>query len=767
MTLALSTTLTHIDIDDSDIIEIHRSAQPAIPPDPRYDGHPCEAYLCTGRKDTLLLAYVAILDTVTRRPSIFTSSCDAKDTAACEHLLTEAREFVAAQGFSLQKINIDYGVAMRQVIIRNLRIMRPAERPRAASIPPKPAPEKPNQTKAAAAPAKTPPPPKAPAPSKPAPAESCQAENPQRAAELSALQTAFEGLSREKSEAEAIAGRTIADLTAQLEQAGAACATAEQAVAQYRQTADDRLRELDRLGAELTTTAEARLAAKETLDRETARHRESETLTKDEIKRLEAALEEERTRNAASEARAKETEASLHKAESDLKSETRQRIEAEATAKKRERAVRKELAELREEVSATTARLQDAEEQNRALLTECDHLRAQLNEALASPQPAQEPPDAALALEIERLNAANDALSARLDDTRTGHDRTRGELERALGATNETAARLQDAEEQNRALLMECDHLHARLNEALVSSPPTQEPPDAALALEIERLNTANKVLSDRLEEIQTEHDRTRGELERELGIANEAAASLAADLERLSDEKRSWEYMRATLKKKVQHAVERLKKEKEALQEELHRLRVERDERPLPAPPAAPEPAISPSLVMASADAESPRSGTGHTMGTSLGRPGSAFQSGESTFRHDPKLSAVPCHAPGEVIEVHGSINAIQAGPFGTKPQVCLAYVLGVRHGRKTAVYLAWLLKEERSVLICKPEKQPENADGYAGTMGDAIFYFESTGFMMDQFDLSKGMKRQLSALEESGICRFAAQETPRASTA
>ena len=36
-----------------------------------------------------------------------------------------------------------------------------------------------------------------------------------------------------------------------------------------------------------------------------------------------------------------------------------------------------------------------------------------------------------------------------------------------------------------------------------------------------------------------------------------------------------------------------------------------------------------------------------------------------------------------------------------------------------------------------------------------DALFYFESVGFMMDRFELSRGSDRQLQALEKTGICR------------
>ncbi|HEX9079121.1 MAG TPA: hypothetical protein VF795_06010 [Desulfuromonadaceae bacterium] len=698
MTLSLSTSLTHIDIDESCIIDIYRSVSTAIPSDPFYDGHPCEAYLCTGRENNQLSVYVAILDTVTTSPSIFTSGCDAKDDGACKQLMAEAKDFIASLGFALEKVNIDYGPAMRQVVIRNLRIMRP---PRRIRPPQKQAPaEETPIEKAGAAPDRQPAPPEPPRPRQapqarePSPAAASPEGTAALAAELAALQTSFKRLAQEKAdaearaqkaiaEAEASARQAIADLSARLEQAEAARTKAEKAgrdaVAQHRRTEEARSREIDRLEAELKLAAEARQDAEEALAREGERHRESEARLSDEMARHKGELEEERTRHAEAEARLKEAKAGLRKAGNELEAETRRRSEVEAAAKKRERELRKELGALREEGDATRGLLEEKEEECRNLAEECGRLRT-------------------------------------------------------------------------------------RLSEALDAVPQEQEARDAELVRETERMREASRALAGQLEEARREHDLARGELEAELRAANEKAESLAGEVERLAAEKQSWVSASGALKGKVRHAVERLRKEKQELEKELQRLREQLDDRPphpSPVTPDPPGPVIAPSPAAESAPpAAAPAAGVG------MGSPGSAFRSGDAVFRHDPKLTAIPCHSPDEVTEVHSSINAIQAGPFGRKPQVCLAYVLGVRHGRKTSVYLAWLLQEERSVLVCAPEQQPENAAGYADVMRDAIFYFESTGFMMDRLDLSKAARVQLKALEQSGICRFGGHHAPRASS-
>lgn len=697
MTLSLSTTLTHITIDESAIIDIYRSTQPVTPPDAMYGGHPCEAYFCTGRENSQMLAYVAILDTTTKVPFIFTDTCDGKDAAACRQLMAEANERIVSLGFSLKKIAIDYGVAMRQVIIRNLRIMRPPERTRTSPTPQKQVPsgeksavpagttaEAPKQHGAAAQQRHV------PAPSDSLSVEPCRDDNSVLSMKLSALQAAFDRIAQEKSEAETSAGQTIAELTTQLEQATAACTKAENAarenLAHYRQADDARLDEIEQLGSAFKLAAEARLEAQDTLSSERDQHRKSEARATGEIARREAELKEERVRSAALEKRLLEAEDGLHEAGSALEAEIKRRSENETTAKKRERLLRKELGTLRDESSATKALLRDSEEQYQALLEEHDQLRARLSEAV------------------------------------------------------ETAVR-----------------------------PEEQGAREAALMRELEQTKAAYQAVAGQLEEAKTERDLAMEALEAELHAADEKVALLAADVERLSSEKLSWDFDNASFKNKVRSAVERAGKEKQVLQEELHRLREQLNEGPLSAAPVKAdftEPDIPRSLVMAEADAESPRAADKYSMGSSWGAPGSAFQSGDSVFRHDPKLATISCHSSDDIIEIHGAINAIQAGPFGKKSQVCRAYVMGMRHGKKTSVYLAWLLQEERCVLVCKPEKQPENAAGYAAIMRDAIFYFESTGLMMDSFDLSKGAQHQLKALEESGICRLGGYQAPQAAT-
>jgi len=684
MTFSLAKSKNFIDLDESVIIEIYRSTGPTTPPDPMYDGHPCEAYLCTGREKGLLLAYVAVLDTVTRTPFIFTATCDGKDLDACRLLVAEANDFIAAMGFALEKVTIDYGAAMRQVIIRNLRIMRPPDRGRRVPPPTKQVPVAKQEVESvdketAVAPrhAPKPPSPQAAIPPRQAtiPLESpvrSALQGPDLSAELASLKEAVERLTEGKSRAEAMARQAVSELTAQVEQARSASREAERSGEEerehYRQLVDSRSREIDRLKAELALVAEARQTVEESLEREIALHGESEVRAAEVIARLETELEEGGVRQAALEERLLAADADLRKSESALEAAAKLQGEDEAAAKKRERQLRKELAALREEAGAPKTRLKDLEDQCRALVAERDAARDELSEMAA-------------------------------------------------------AVRLEQTSDRE------------------------------ALAEEMRQLKEANQVLAARLDEIQRGHDQVLREKEMEQHTANEMVALLTADAERLSSEKRASELGLSAFKKKVRDAVERLKEENRELEQEVRRLREQADAPPTPMP-----------LPVAEADAGSPRPAAGPGAGRVPDRVCTAFKSGDTVFRYNQELSTITCHSGEEVIEVHGSMNAIQAGPFGRTPQVCRAYIIALKRGRTRMINLAWFLADAHEVLVCTPEKQPDTAAGYAGMMRDAIFYFESTGFMMDRLDMSKRGQRQFKSLEESGICSF---DTPRAPVA
>ena len=222
--------------------------------------------------------------------------------------------------------------------------------------------------------------------------------------------------------------------------------------------------------------------------------------------------------------------------------------------------------------------------------------------------------------------------------------------------------------------------------------------------------------------------------------------------------EKKLWDTIAGSFKKKAHKAVERLKREKQALEEKLEQME---DAGPHAVslygqtgaePPAVAERAVvSPFAALGLTD-----TGPGFT---GFGNLGPATVGG-STIRYAPQVSVISYHSIDEIVELYGSVNVVRATAEGRRSQDCSAYVCVVEQGGKTAIHLAWHLLDSGEVLICLPEKQPEGAGSYARALQNAIFYFESIGFMMDRFELSRNSHRQLKALEKIGICKMDAPD-------
>jgi hypothetical protein len=249
-------------------------------------------------------------------------------------------------------------------------------------------------------------------------------------------------------------------------------------------------------------------------------------------------------------------------------------------------------------------------------------------------------------------------------------------------------------------------------------------------------------------------------EKELELKMAGVDLKSLSDRQEHLLGEKRLWDTIAGSFKKKAHKTVERLKREKQALEEKLKQME---EAGPCPVsplygqtgaePPAVAERAVvSPFAALGLTD-----TGPGFTGFNSLG----PAMVGGSTIRYAPQVSVISYHSIDDIVELYGSVNVVRATPEGRRSQDCSAYVCVVEQGGKATIHLAWHLLDSGEVIICLPEKQPEGAGSYARALQDAVFYFESVGFMMDRFELSRNSSRQLKALEKIGICKM---DTPDA---
>ncbi|HZV81300.1 MAG TPA: hypothetical protein VFF53_03930, partial [Geobacteraceae bacterium] len=125
MGFAINPSLNHLDIPQKYILEIHQSTADVVLPDARFRGHPCEAYICISRVEKEMKAYVALLNNALKSTLVYTSDFVATTPQEYPKVLADAEDFVKSMGFTMQKINLDFSPAMREVIIKGLRVMRP------------------------------------------------------------------------------------------------------------------------------------------------------------------------------------------------------------------------------------------------------------------------------------------------------------------------------------------------------------------------------------------------------------------------------------------------------------------------------------------------------------------------------------------------------------------------------------------------------------------------------------------------------------------
>jgi hypothetical protein len=389
-------------------------------------------------------------------------------------------------------------------------------------------------------------------------------------------------------------------------------------------------------------------------------------------------------------------------------------------------------------------RLERAEEESAALRRELDRLH---QEAAAERLHAEEQ----LAGEAARRAAEGQAATER-------EQLLRDELTAAHHENSVVQDTLKNVLKEQLVLVNEREALRAELAVLRESAGIARQQERDALVQEQEGLQSSITRLEHEQMEARQRYEKLLVEKELELKAACAELRSLSAKQEHLLGEKKLWDTIAGSFKKKAHKVVERLKREKQALEEKLKQMEAEGPRNaPLPpyggpagmaAPPPAPErPVVSPFAALGLTDGGPGFSGFG-SLGPATG-DGPAI-------RYAPQVSVISYHSTDDIVELYGSVNVVRATPEGRRSQDCSAYVCVVEQGGETAIYLAWHLIDSGEVLICLPEKQPEGAGSYARAIQDAIFYFESVGFMMDRFELSRNSHRQLKALEKIGICKM-----------
>ncbi|MBI1921560.1 MAG: hypothetical protein HYS23_10845 [Geobacter sp.] len=117
-------SISFIDIREPDVHEVYRSKFAIIPAGIEYI-HKCEAFFCSAKDGKGFHIYIALLDIVSRDILVYIPREKPADLSEYDLLKEDALSFLSIMGFSMEPINLKFSAAMRQVIIRDIRVMHP------------------------------------------------------------------------------------------------------------------------------------------------------------------------------------------------------------------------------------------------------------------------------------------------------------------------------------------------------------------------------------------------------------------------------------------------------------------------------------------------------------------------------------------------------------------------------------------------------------------------------------------------------------------
>jgi hypothetical protein len=111
--------------------------------------------------------------------------------------------------------------------------------------------------------------------------------------------------------------------------------------------------------------------------------------------------------------------------------------------------------------------------------------------------------------------------------------------------------------------------------------------------------------------------------------------------------------------------------------------------------------------------------------------------------FMLDSQLTIVPCAAPEDLVALYESSNKVQTALDGFKTQKSGGYICAVNRNGNPEIFLLWEMLESNQAVLYTPRSQPKDENSFQQILQDALFYFDSVGFMMSPVDLSVPVNR------------------------
>jgi len=714
-------SLLHVAIEEPSLYEAYRSTKAVAPLDKTICTNECEAYICSSKENGKQMFYIAFWEVSKKISHVFMPGKQPCSTAEYQKCFEQAQLFVASQGFTLEQIKLDYSTAMRQVIWGTIKVLKAPKEGTKSHVAPSPHRPALEVVKPAVKPS-------SPTPealtdqqgSVPPPA----AANVSKVIDLSA-------------QAKSSPGNTDASS----DTATAPAAEKQEAVRDKPQLPDVQVAPLQ----QRITILETELA-------------DSRSIVADLNERIKALQDQYEA-----DLKARDEEKSLLQSELQL---SRERIDS--INRLHEEKFSCESTELGQRIESLTDELAELRDQLAAKAAETigvEKIREQTQRTLDATQEEYQLFQASHAEEIAIMTEELALLQEKVAELEGAVSQEREVAERSTMELEQTM----DAVRQMR-IDAEKEREQARVDKEQVERV-------AAAALNSARAE--RKELMAMIEELDQENNRLNEELETEITAAGIREEQALAEVARLRHEMlvreevtiREFAGMRAELRRLVEERASNggcpmvetysVSQEEEAAQREVsdssgeisysvvldtcESITVDLPEEEDSATDFEPLPELGSQLFPELDNVIFPE------MGASAGSEfyGSDGQTA-TEFRPDRSLSAVPCPAPEAIIALYESANKIQTVPDGFSIQKSVGFIYAIRRNGKAEVYLVWQMLESNQALIYTPHQQPSDEEGFQKVLQDALFYFESVGFMMAPVDLS-APKSRTSALTRS----------------
>lgn len=124
MTFLLDRSRSFLKIEESNLLSLHRSIHSVVPSLDSCQGHPCEAFICVVQEHALQRVYLALHDQQSKSNLVYISDPVKPDAKKIVALTAAAHAFLEKIGFEMKPININFSAAIREVIIKDVKVMR-------------------------------------------------------------------------------------------------------------------------------------------------------------------------------------------------------------------------------------------------------------------------------------------------------------------------------------------------------------------------------------------------------------------------------------------------------------------------------------------------------------------------------------------------------------------------------------------------------------------------------------------------------------------